>query len=190
MKHRLLLSSLLILVAPLFARADQYVAAGSVISCTVSEGNISSKTERVGDAVLCTLDHTELYGRNSFPYGSYLEGHFAEFKDPGHFVGKGYMTLDFDKLIVQPDTVVPINARVVATPKYSVDADGRILGNGHATKDIVTWLIPVLWPLDLINLPRRGPRPVLKAETKLTLKVQARLRDSKRRRKTRCGRRR
>ena len=33
------------------------------------------------------------------------------------------------------------------------------------------WLIPVLWPIDLINLPRRGPRPVLKPESKLTLKV-------------------
>ena len=33
------------------------------------------------------------------------------------------------------------------------------------------WMIPVLWPIDLINLPRRGPRPTLKAETKLTLRV-------------------
>ena len=164
----------MLLASPLVvgaAKADQLIPAGSVITCTVSEGNISSKTEKIGDAVLCQLDHSELYGRNSFPYGSYLEGHFAEYKDPGHFVGKGYMTLDFDKLIVVPDTIVPIHARVVATPKYKVDAEGRILGNGHAVKDTVTWLIPVLWPLDLINLPRRGPRPVLKPETKLTLKV-------------------
>ncbi len=172
MKRHLLFSSLLVIAAPLFARADQLVPAGSIISCTVAEHNVSSKTERVGDAILCQLDHAEVFGRTSFPYGTYLEGHFAEYKDPGHFVGKGYMTLDFDKLVVLPDTVIPINARVVATPKYKVDADGRILGKGHATKDTVTWLIPVLWPLDLINLPRRGPAPVLKAETKLTLKVQ------------------
>ena len=57
-------------------------------------------------------------------------------------------------------------------PSTRWDAEGRIEGKGHATKDTVTWLIPVLWPLDLINLPRRGPAPVLKAETKLTLKVQ------------------
>ena len=30
---------------------------------------------------------------------------------------------------------------------------------------------PVLRPIDLINLPRRGPRPTLKAETRLTLKM-------------------
>ena len=153
------------------ARADQLVPAGSVIHCTVAEPNVSSKTQNVGDPVLCQLGHTEAYGRNSFPYGSYLVGHFAAYKDPGHFVGKGWMELDFDRLVVQPDTVVPINARVVAAPRNPVDKDGRIHGTGHATRDTVEWLIPVLWPIDLINLPRRGPTPVLKAESKLTLKV-------------------
>jgi hypothetical protein len=32
-------------------------------------------------------------------------------------------------------------------------------------------MIPILWPIDLINLPRRGPRPTLKEETRVTLKV-------------------
>ena len=126
---------------------------------------------QIGDPVMCQLGHTEMYGRNSFPYGSYVVGHFAAYKDPGHLVGKGWMELDFDRMVVQPDTVVPINARVVATPKYPVDKDGKIHGTGHAVRDTVEWLIPVLWPIDLINLPRRGPRPVLKSETRLTLKV-------------------
>ena len=34
--------------------------------------------------------------------------------------------------------------------------EGRILGKGHATRDTVLWLIPVLWPIDLIMLPMRG----------------------------------
>ncbi len=38
-------------------------------------------------------------------------------------------------------------------------------------RDTVEWAIPILWPIDLLNLPRRGPRPVLKAETQLTVKV-------------------
>jgi hypothetical protein len=29
----------------------------------------------------------------------------------------------------------------------------------------------VLWPIDLINLPRRGPRPTLKNESRITIKV-------------------
>lgn len=153
------------------ARADQLIPAGSVISCTVAEGKISSKTEHVGDPVLCTLGHSEAYGRSSFPYGSYLIGHFAAFKDPGHFVGKGWMELDFDRMVVQPDTIIPVNARVIQAANYKVDDLGRIDGKGHAVKDTVMWLIPVLWPIDLINLPRRGPRPVLKPEDRLTLKV-------------------
>jgi hypothetical protein len=38
-------------------------------------------------------------------------------------------------------------------------------------RDTITWMIPILWPIDLINLPRRGPRPTLKAETSITLRV-------------------
>lgn len=153
------------------AHADQLVPAGSVISCTIAEPKVSSKTQNIGDPILCQLSHVEMYGRSTFPYGSYLVGQFAEYKDPGHFVGKGWMELKFDRLVVQPDTVVPINVRVVATPKYPVDKEGRIHGTGHPVRDAIEWSIPLLWPIDLINLPRRGPRPVLAAETRLTMKV-------------------
>lgn len=156
---------------PSFASAEQLVPAGSILKCTVSDPKVSSQTMAVGDPVMCTLGHTEAYSRVTFPYGSYLIGHFEEYKDPGHFVGKGWMELRFDRLMIQPDTNIPINARVVAAPKYPVDKEGRIHGTGHPTRDTIEWLIPVLWPIDLINLPRRGPRPVLKAETQLTLKV-------------------
>jgi hypothetical protein len=61
---------------------------------------------------------------------------------------------------------------VIATSgKNAVTGDGRIMGTGHAVRDTVEWMIPVLWPIDLINLPRRGPTPVLKPETRLTVKV-------------------
>ena len=56
-------------------------------------------------------------------------------------------------------------------PGYPVDRDGKIHGKGKLVSDIVEWSIPILWPIDLINLPRRGPRPVLKNETRLTLKL-------------------
>src|SRR5579864_6311 len=171
MKNKLILTfSLLLATSPFLASAEQLVPAGSILKCTVSD-KISSKTEAIGDPVECTLSHTEAYSRVAFPYGSYLIGHFEEYKDPGHFVGKGWMELRFDRLMIQPDTNVPINARVVAVPKYPVDAEGRIHGTGHPVRDTVEWLIPVLWPIDLINLPRRGPRPTLKPETQLTLKV-------------------
>ncbi len=150
--------------------ADQLFPAGSILTCSVAEGKISSKTTAIGDPVLCTVNPVEKYGRSVFPYGSYMEGRFEDYKDPGHFVGKGWMELKFDRLIIG-NRVYPVSAKVVQVPKYKVDQNGRILGNGHPVRDTIEWLIPVLWPIDLINLPRRGPRPVLKPETRLTLEL-------------------
>jgi hypothetical protein len=161
----------LALAAPVASYAsDLLIPAGSIVTCSVSEGKISSATTAVGDPVLCTLSPVEKYGRGQFPYGAYMEGRFAAYKDPGHFVGKGWMELKFDRMIVG-NRVIPVSAKVVQVPKYKVSADGRILGNGHAVRDTIEWLTPVLWPIDLIELPRRGPRPVLKPETPLTLEL-------------------
>jgi len=163
---------LVVLPAWLGAGAEQLIPAGSVMQCVVAEPNLSSKMMHVGDPVLCQVGHSEMYGRSVFPYGSYLVGDFEEYKDPGHFVGKGWMELRFDRMVVGNDTVIPVTTRVVATSeKYPVDRDGKIHGTGHPTRDAIEWMIPVLWPIDLINLPRRGPRPVLKPETRLTVMV-------------------
>jgi hypothetical protein len=171
MKGKLITSLLLLLGAPLAGSAERLIPAGSLISCTMSEPRFSSKTAAIGDPVLCQVSHVELYGRSTLPYGSYMVGRFEDYKDPGHFVGKGWLELKFDRMVIQPDTVIPISARVVNVPGYSVDREGRILGKGHPIRDIIEWSIPILWPIDLINLPRRGPRPTLREETRLTLKV-------------------
>ena len=81
------------------------------------------------------------------------------------------MELKFDRMVIQPDTVIPVDAKVVYVKGYNVDKQGRILGKGHAVRDTLEWMVPVLWPIDLINLPRRGPRPTLKEETRLELKI-------------------
>jgi len=163
---------LFLLAAPLTTRAaEQLIPAGSLIQCTVSEPKLSSKTADVGDPVLCRVSHVEQYGRSTLPYNSYLVGRFEDYKDPGHFVGKGWMELRFDRMVIQPDTVIPVAAKVVYVKGYNVDRQGRILGKGHPVRDIVEWTIPILWPIDLLNLPRRGPRPVLKEESRLTLKI-------------------
>jgi len=162
----------ILLASPLCVYAgEEIIPAGSLISCTVSEPKLSSKTDNIGDPVLCQLGFSERYGRSVLPPNSYLVGRFEDYKDPGHFVGKGWMELKFDRMIIEPDTVVPVDARVVDVPGYNVDRYGRILGKGHAVRDTITWMIPILWPIDLINLPRRGPRPTLKEETRMTLKV-------------------
>jgi hypothetical protein len=165
-----LLSTLLAL--PLAGHADRLLPAGSLIQCTVSEPRISSKTTAVGDPVLCRISHSERYGHGAaLPYNSYLAGSFEAYKDPGHFIGKGWMELAFDRMVIEPNTIVPLSARVVDVPGYVVDKQGRIRGKGHAVRDTIEWSIPILWPIDLLMLPRRGPRPTLKEETRLTVKL-------------------
>lgn len=153
------------------ATSERLIPAGSLIQCTVSEPRLSSKSVPIGDPVLCQTSYGSRYGMAILPQNSYLIGRFEDYKDPGHFVGKGWMELTFDRMLIQPDTVIPVHARVVDVPGYAVDRQGRILGKGHAVRDSVEWTLPILWPIDLLNLPRRGPRPTLKSEIRLTLKV-------------------
>ena len=165
------LCTLLLSVTLTAYAARQIVPAGSLINCTVSEAKLSSKTTAIGDPVLCQAGITTRNGSARLPFNTYLEGRFEDYKDPGHFYGKGWMELKFDRMVIEPRTVIPVSARVVDVPGYAVDQQGRIVGKGHRTRDIVEWSIPILWPIDLLNLPRRGPRPTLKTETRLTLKV-------------------
>jgi hypothetical protein len=164
-----------LLAAPACSAAVEHlIPAGTVFQCTISEPKLSSKTEDLGDPILCDVRYSgyswEL-GHSQLPYDTHVVGHFEEYKDPGHFVGKGWMELKFERMVIEPNTVIPIHAKVVGVHGYNVDRQGRILGKGHAVRDTVEWMIPILWPIDLLNLPRRGPRPTLKAETQLSLKV-------------------
>src|SRR6202046_5617829 len=130
--------SLLLLSTSIASYAsDQLIPAGSMISCRVAEGRISSQTTAIGDPVLCTLDPVERYGRSVLPYGSYLEGRFEDYRDPGHLVGKGWMELKFDRMFIPPGQVIPVSAKVINVPKYPVDKQGRIHGNGHPVRDTI-----------------------------------------------------
>ncbi|MGA7218437.1 MAG: hypothetical protein WBX38_08990, partial [Candidatus Sulfotelmatobacter sp.] len=132
--------------------------------------NFSSATAEVGDPVLCHLRGVTSFGQQAFPRGSYLVGHLEASKDPGHFVGKGYLKLQFDRIGL-PSGDLPLQAKVISTHGYKVDKQGKIDGKGHATRDVVEWMLPPLWPWKVIMLPARGPRPQLKGETVLSLRL-------------------
>jgi hypothetical protein len=146
------------------------VPAGTLLHCTMNEPNFSSATADVGDPVLCHLSGVQEFGRAAFPRGSYLQGHLEAARDPGHFFGKGYLRLEFDRIGL-PSTDVPVPSKVVALRGYRVDREGDIVGKGHAKRDAVEWLFPPLWPWKVIALPARGPRPALKGESQLTLRL-------------------
>jgi hypothetical protein len=174
MKQRLigiLVSATALLMSATGIRAqDQLVPAGTLLQCTLDEPNFSSATAAVGDPVLCHLRTTQEFGRPLFPRGSMLGGHLEAEKDPGHFVGKGYIKITFDRVIL-PNGDLPVPAKVIQARGYKVDKQGAIDGNGHATRDVVEWMLPPLWPWKIITLPLRGPRPTLKGEEPLELRL-------------------
>jgi hypothetical protein len=149
---------------------DILVPAGTLLRCTLDEPNFSSATADIGDPVICHLSTLREFGQNVFPRGSYLGGHLEADKEPGHFVGKGYLQLVFDR-IGFPTSDVPVPSKVIAAKGYKVDRHGDIIGKGHATRDIVEWLIPPLWPWKILTLPGRGPRPTLKGEEQITVRL-------------------
>jgi|CZKR01.1.fsa_nt_gi hypothetical protein len=178
MKYSLLHSALAVtvlglLLSPLSLSAsarDVVLPAGTLLQCTLNEPNFSSSTVEVGDPVLCHLRGVTEFGQQAFPRGSYLVGHLDSAKDPGHFWGKGYLKLQFDRIGL-PTGDLPLEAKVISTRGYKVDKQGKIDGKGHAKRDVVEWMLPPLWPWKVIMLPARGPRPKLKGETVLSLRL-------------------
>jgi hypothetical protein len=149
---------------------DVVLPAGTLLQCTLNEPNLSTNTMDVGDPVLCHLRGVTEFGQQAFPRGSYLVGHLDAAKDPGHFWGKGSLKLQFDRIGL-PTGDLPLDAKVISTKGYKVDKQGKIDGKGHPKRDIVEWMLPPLWPWKVVMLPARGPRPKLKGETVLSLRL-------------------
>jgi hypothetical protein len=152
-------------------QVGNFVPAGTLLGCTLDEPNFSSQTARAGDPVLCkTTTSVEMFGRSLIPRGAYLSARLKNYRDPGHFVGKGWLQLEFTSLTL-PSGRVPLDAKVISAARYRVNGDGKIQGRGHVTRDAVEWAIPILWPMKVVTLPARGPRPTLKAETRIELRL-------------------
>ncbi len=168
----LLVASVLCLATMATAQTKESILpAGTLLQCTLDEPRFSSETAHVGDPVVCHISSLGMFGRPVFPRGAYLSGRFTDFRDPGHFFGKGWLKLEFETLTL-PSGTFPVSAKVISVPHYKVDAEGSIRGRGHARRDAIEWAIPILWPEKLITLPMRGPRPTLQGETRILLRLQ------------------
>ena len=161
----------LCVLSTVLAQANEIVPAGTLLNCTIDEPNFSSKTAAVGDPLLCHLGSLPSFGHSVFPRGATLSGHLQDYKDPGHFVGKGWIQIEFDRLILPGAQVVPLATKVISAPHEKVDKQGDIHGGGHPKRDAVEWMIPVLWPIKILTLPARGPYPALKGETRIALRL-------------------
>jgi hypothetical protein len=169
---RVLLLAVGMLASPcgICAQKDLFVPAGTLLQCTMIEPDFSSATATVGDPVLCHLRAQQEFGRLLFPRGSMLGGHLEAEKEPGHFIGKGYLKITFDRVIL-PYGDLPVPAKVIQARGFKVDKQGDIKGKGHAKRDVAEWMIPLLWPWKVVSLPMRGPRPTLKGEEPLELRL-------------------
>src|ERR1700758_5523200 len=109
---------LLILILCLMDRAAVQIAevlpAGTLLQCTLDEPNFSSRTAQVGDPVLCHVGALAVFGHSVFPRGAYLAGRFQEYRDPGRLVGKGWVELAFDRLVLPGAVTLPVSAKVIS----------------------------------------------------------------------------
>jgi hypothetical protein len=153
------------------AATHDLIPAGTLLHCTMDEPNFSPKTAQVGDPVLCNLGPLGAFGHSVFPRGAELSGHLQDFKAPGHFWGKGWMNIEFDRMILPGAQVLPLSAKVINAPHNKVDSQGDIKGKGHPKRDAILWAIPIFWPVKVFTLPARGPYPTLKGETRLSLRL-------------------
>ena len=173
MSRKYLLLALSVFLSSIVVQAAtrDLIPAGTLLHCTMDEPNFSPKTAQVGDPVLCNLGPLGAFGHSVFPRGAELSGHLQDYRAPGHFWGKGWMSIEFDRMILPGANVLPLSAKVINAPHNKVDARGDIKGKGHPTRDAVLWTVPVFWPSKILTLPARGPYPTLKGETRLTLRL-------------------
>ncbi len=153
------------------AAAKDLIPAGTIITCILDEPNFSSKTAQIGDPVLCSLGPLRSFGHMVFPRGAQLSGHLQDYKDPGHFWGKGSLSLEFDRMILPNAEVLPLSAKIISAPHQHIDKTGSVKGKGHPKRDAILWAIPVFWPIKILTLPARGPFPTLKGETRLSMRL-------------------
>ena len=170
-RKSLSITLLLLLALTVPAVARDLIPAGTLLNCTLDEPNFSPKTAMVGDPVLCHLGPLGSFGHSVFPRGAMLGGHLQDYQDPGRFVGKGWMAIVFDRMILPNAEVLPLSAKIIGAPHMKVDAQGDIKGKGHPKRDAIEWMIPILWPIKIATLPARGPYPTLKGESRISLRL-------------------
>ena len=173
MRRKSLLTLLVLCTSAIAVRAavKDVIPAGTILQCTLDEPNFSSKTAMIGDPVLCHLGPVGAFGHSVLPRGAMLGGHLQDYKNPGHFFGKGWMAIEFDRMILPGAEMLPLSAKVISAPHLKTDPQGNMHSKGHPKRDTFLWALPVLWPIKVQTLPARGPFPSLKGESRLSLRL-------------------
>jgi hypothetical protein len=162
---------LIFIASPRFIMGgDTTVAAGTLIKCTIDEPDFSTRTAQIDEPLVCYTRPVTVLDCDGLLEGSELMGRLTELKQPGRFDGKGWMKIEFDRLLL-PQGAAPISAKVVSIRGLRVGPEGKLMGHGHPIRDAAEWAVPVLWPAKVATLPRRGPAPALRGERVVTLRL-------------------
>ncbi len=137
---------------------------GYLAVCTLLLGvSASTKAQDIlvpaGTLLRCTMDEPNFSSKTA-DIGDPVICHLAALRQFGKSVRIGF-----------PDSDIPVPSKIIAAKGYKVDKKGDIVGKGHPTRDTVEWLIPPLWPWKVLTLPARGPRPTLKGEEQITVRL-------------------
>src|SRR5260221_6099698 len=89
---------------------ESIVPAGTLLQCTLDDPNFSSQTAHVGDPLVCHISSLGMFGRPVFLRDAYLSGRLTDFREPGHFLGKGWLK-EF-KTLPRPVGTFPVSAKV------------------------------------------------------------------------------
>src|SRR6266478_3552372 len=167
----MLIVCLMVTAAAQAAPADEVLPAGTLLQCTLDEPNFWSRTGQIDDPVALPSRCGGILWAFVVSPGRLPGRSFPDYRDPGHFFGKGWIELVFDRLVLPGAVTVPLSAKVISLPRLRADREGKIQGRGHPKRDALGWAIPVLWPVKILTLPARGPRPTLKGEVRITLRL-------------------
>jgi hypothetical protein len=113
----------------------------------------------------------QLLGTRSFLEVPTWRAIFKSIATLGVSLVKGWLELAFDRIVLPGAVTLPLWAKMISVPHLRVNRQGKIQGRGHPKRDAVGWAIPVLWPVKVLTLPARGPRPALKVEVRVTLRL-------------------
>ena len=149
---------------------DIVLPAGTLLQCTLNEPNFSSSTVDVGDPVLCHLRGVTEFGQQAFPRGSYWSDISIR---PRIRATSGARVISRSSSIASacPPAICLWKPR--SFPPEATKSINRARSTARDTPSATSsnGCSRPLWPWKVIMLPARGPRPKLKGETVLSLRL-------------------
>lgn len=104
------------------------------------------------------------------PRSSKVFAKVVESKQAGRFWGRARYRMVFDTILTPNECQYSVEAKLIEAGKFEVEKE-RIIGAGHARRDVFALLFPPTTAYQLLRIPARGPKLILDEETVLSLRL-------------------